>query len=85
MVRVSQWVLYMAVLAESSQIETIVKSYFELQSQHSCGAWTDLFASSFVVTDPHGTAPISDIEALREACESTNTTFSEILLEVLIP
>ena len=64
----------MAVLSSlaGASLETIVKSYFELQSQGACAAWVDLFAADFVVTDPHGTAAITDIGVLREACESSN-------------
>ena len=64
----------MAVLSSlaGASLETIVKSYFELQSQGACAAWVDLFAADFAVMDPHGTAAITDIGVLREACESSN-------------
>lgn len=67
--------------ARGSQIESVVKSYFELQAQGACEAWADLFAPSFSVTDPHGTAPITSIATLKSACSSANETFSEVNLE----
>ena len=82
MVAVLAWVVaLLAPAARGSQVETIVKSYFELQSQGACAAWADLFASPFSVTDPHGSAPITDIGALKQNCESANATFSEVVLE----
>ena len=41
----------MAVLSSlaGASLETIVKSYFELQSQGACAAWVDLFAGDFLL------------------------------------
>lgn len=66
--------------AAGTPVTSAVTKYFTLQSEKDCDGWVGLFADDFSVTDPLGTAPITNRTALLQGCKGGAAFFAQILI-----
>eukprot|EP00947_MAST-08B_sp_MAST-8B-sp1_P004395 g4395.t1 len=67
-------------VATRASVPDVVLRYFTSQNERNCTELGSLFNATFSVTDPHGSPPVTSLDALLAGCKGEMQTFSKVSL-----